>query len=152
MRKRIHQLARGGAHRSGDVALCARSARRESVGARLSPRRLASRVSRNSWHLDAEGELRRRYLASADRHRGVLAYLLGYYEIALDWFAQALEREPDAENLGNVLSTMIRLGRIDEAWELRERVEQSYPPNVVGALSVRIAQDDDLVRLRDPEA
>ncbi len=103
--------------------------------------------------LDAEGELRPRYLASADRHRGVLAYLLGYYEIALDWFAQALERDPSAENLGNVLAAMIRLGRIDEAWELKDRVADHYPPQVVRQLVERIAADEDLVRIRDePEA
>ncbi|MEO0603083.1 MAG: hypothetical protein AAF211_16710 [Myxococcota bacterium] len=103
--------------------------------------------------LDAEGDLRQRYLASADRHRGVLAYLLGYYEIALDWFAQALEREPSAENLGNVLAAMIRLGQIEEATDLRDRVATIYPDDVLDALARRIEADDDLVRLRqEPDA
>jgi len=102
--------------------------------------------------LDVEGELRVRYLASADRHRGVLAYLLGYYGIALDWFAQALAREPTAENIGNVMAAMIRLGRVDEAIELRERVARTFPSEVVQALEGRVAEDDDLVRLRELDA
>lgn len=93
--------------------------------------------------------VRKRYLASADRHRGVLAYLLGHYDIALDWFAQALQREPTAENIGNVLSAMIRLGRIEEAIDVRTRVAQTYPTAVIEALDSRIAADDDLVRLRE---
>ncbi|MEN0067486.1 MAG: hypothetical protein AAGA48_35470 [Myxococcota bacterium] len=99
--------------------------------------------------LDAEGDLRRRYLASADRHRGVLAYLLGHYETALDWFAQALQREATAENIGNVLSTMIRLGRIEEAIEVRAGVTKTFPPEVLAQLERRVAADDDLVRLRE---
>lgn len=99
--------------------------------------------------LDFAGQVRNRYLASADRHRGVLAYLLGHYGVALEWFAQALAREPDAENLGNVLAAMIRLGRIDEAIDLRERVGRTYPLEVVRALDARVAEDDDLVRLRE---
>lgn len=101
--------------------------------------------------LDAAGELRARYLASADRHRGVLAYLLGHYETALDWFAQALQREPTAENLGNVLSAMIRLGRVEEAIDLRDRVVRTFPAEACEALERRIADDDDLIRLREGE-
>lgn len=99
--------------------------------------------------LDAEAELRARYLASADRHRGVLAYLLGCYEVALEWFAQALARESSAENLGNVMAAMIRLGRIDEALELQQRVEHTFPREVVAGLRKRVEHDDDLVRLRE---
>lgn len=98
--------------------------------------------------LEEGGPHRDAYLASADRHRGVLAYLLGRYEVALDWFTRALERERTAENLGNVIATLIRLGEIDEARSLLERVCAYFPDEVRLALLARIEEDDDLTRLR----
>ena len=98
--------------------------------------------------LDLGGPSQQAYLASADRHRGVLAYLLGQYEVALDWFTRALERERTAENLGNVLSALIRLGEMSEADDLLDRVRTHFPENVRDSLEVRIQVDEDLARLR----
>lgn len=98
--------------------------------------------------LEEGGPHRDAYLASADRHRGVLAYLLGRYEVALDWFTRALERERTGENLGNVLSTLIRLGELEEARALRDRVCACFPEGVRLDLLARIEDDDDLIRLR----
>ena len=98
--------------------------------------------------LEAGGPHVEAHRASADRHRGVLAYLLGRYEVALDWFARALEREATAENLGNVMSAMIRLGELQEARALQRRVSTWFPTEVAAELQQRIAVDDDLVRLR----
>ncbi|HHO49779.1 MAG TPA: tetratricopeptide repeat protein [Deltaproteobacteria bacterium] len=98
--------------------------------------------------LDEGGPHRDAYLASADRHRGVLAYLLGRYEVALDWFTRALERERTSENLGNVLSTLIRLGELDEARTLLDQACTSAPDTVRLELLSRIEIDDDLSRLR----
>lgn len=98
--------------------------------------------------LDEGGPHRDTYLASADRHRGVLAYLLGQYGVALEWFTRALERERTAENLGNVLSTLLRLGEHDEAEALLERVRTWFPHEIRDELEQRIGTDDDLARLR----
>ncbi|MBX2803303.1 MAG: hypothetical protein KTR31_36825 [Myxococcales bacterium] len=98
--------------------------------------------------LDLGGPSKEAYLASADRHRGVLAYLLGRYEVALDWFTRALERERTAENLGNVLSALIRLGEMAEADDLLDRVRTHFPEEVRDGLEARILEDEDLARLR----
>lgn len=98
--------------------------------------------------LEQGGPRRDTYLASADRHRGVLAYLLGQYEVALDWFGRALGRERSSENLGNVLAALVRLGDIEAAAELRDGVSNHFPREVAEQLVHRIANDEDLIRLR----
>ena len=90
-------------------------------------------------------------LASADRHRGVIAFLRGHTAIALDYFARALERERTAENLGNVLCALLRLGEVDDAASLLHQIREAYPPRVVAELAARIDQDPDLALLRDQE-
>ena len=70
------------------------------------------------------------------------------YEVALEWFTRALERERTAENLGNALSAMIRLGEQAEAEALLDRVRTWFPAHVSEALERRIETDDDLARLR----
>jgi tetratricopeptide (TPR) repeat protein len=77
-------------------------------------------------------------LASVDRHRGVLAFLRGHYEVALDYFSRAIERERTAENLG----------QIDEAGELLLQIRCCYPPAIVRALNEMILSDADLALLR----
>lgn len=90
-------------------------------------------------------------LASVDRHRGVLAYLRGYYESALDHFSRALERQRSAENLQNVLCTLIRLGELDEAADLLRHVREVFPRHLVAELDRVVATDPDLALLRDDE-
>jgi tetratricopeptide (TPR) repeat protein len=87
-------------------------------------------------------------LASADRHRGVISFLKGHYELALDYFARALDRERSAENLGNVLCTLLRIGEIDEACSLLTQIRRSYPDSLVDELNAVIERDPDLALLR----
>jgi tetratricopeptide (TPR) repeat protein len=89
-----------------------------------------------------------RLLAAVDRHRGALAFLMGRYAHALDHFARALERERIADNLQNVLATLLRLGEEDDARELLGQVRQSYPAPVVAHLDRVIQEDPDLALLR----
>ena len=92
-------------------------------------------------------------LASVDRHRGVLAFLRQHYDVALDYFARAFERERSAENLTNILCTMLRLGEEAEAWDLLREVRRAFPPHLVAEIDDSIARDPDLALLRtgDPE-
>jgi Flp pilus assembly protein TadD len=89
-----------------------------------------------------------RLLAAVDRHRGALAFLMGRYSHALDHFARALERERAANNLQNVLATLLRLGEEEDARSLLGQIRQSYPAPVVELLERVIAQDPDLALLR----
>lgn len=90
------------------------------------------------------------HLASVDRHRGVLAFLSGAYEVALDHFTRALERRRTVENLGNVLAALIRLGELDEARSIATTVRHTFRDDDRRALDHRIATDPDLARLRAP--
>jgi len=87
-------------------------------------------------------------LASVDRHRGVLAYLRGHYEVALDYFARALERERSAENLTNILCTLLRLGEESEARELLDSIQSSFPALIAEQVRTAILDDPDLALLR----
>lgn len=87
-------------------------------------------------------------LASVDRHRGVLAFLRGHYDVALDYFARAFERERSAENFTNILATMLRLGEEDEARDLLRDVEQAFPPALTREIRANIDNDPDLALLR----
>lgn len=87
-------------------------------------------------------------LASVDRHRGVLAYLRGHYEPALDYFTRALERERSAENLGNILCALVRLGDLDDARELLAQVREGFAPALVSQLQHIMDIDPDLALLR----
>ncbi len=89
-----------------------------------------------------------RLLAAVDRHRGALAFLMGRYSHALDHFARALERERAANNLQNVLATLLRLGEEEDARSLLGQIRQSYPAPVVELLERVIEQDPDLALLR----
>lgn len=88
-------------------------------------------------------------LASVDRHRGVLAFLHRQFDVALDYFTRALEREHSIENLGNVLCSLLRLGEIQDAQTIVRRATQRFPTDRSHALCVRIQQDPDLAALRD---
>ncbi len=90
-------------------------------------------------------------LASVDRHRGVVAFLQGHLEIALDYFSRAFERQHNAENLGNVLCCLLALAEIDDARDLVARVRRSFPAALVADLEQRILKDPDLALLRDKE-
>ncbi len=90
-------------------------------------------------------------LASVDRHRGVIAFLRGFYEVALDHFTRALERQRTPENLGNVLATLLRLGELDEASSILAQVRRTLPAAALSDLDARIAADPDLALLRPLE-
>lgn len=87
-------------------------------------------------------------LASVDRHRGVLAYLQGHYEVALDYFTRAFERQRTAENLGNILCALVRLGDVTEAESLYLQIRQNLPGPVVRELDEMVESDPDLALLR----
>ncbi len=90
-------------------------------------------------------------LASVDRHRGVVAFLQGHFEIALDYFSRAFERQHSAENLGNVLCCLTALNELEDARDLLRRVRASFPTTLVSELDDRILRDPDLAILRDQE-
>ena len=98
--------------------------------------------------LDHEGPRRSAYLASADRHRGVIAFLMGRHDVALEWFAAALEKERSVENLGNVMAALLRVGDDEEARDLLHRIRSHFPDRVRAGIETRIATDADLRRLR----
>lgn len=87
-------------------------------------------------------------LASVDRHRGVLAYVRGQYEVSLDYLTRALERQRSVENLGNVLCALIRLGELDEADGIVAQARDNFPADFVTQLNRRIDTDPDLTQLR----
>ncbi|MFH1463403.1 MAG: hypothetical protein ABIO70_03355 [Pseudomonadota bacterium] len=90
-------------------------------------------------------------LASVERHRGVVAFLQGHHEVALDYFSRAFERQHSAENLGNVLCCLLALGEHEDAQDLIARVRRSFPTDLVQALELRVQQDPDLALLRITE-
>ncbi len=87
-------------------------------------------------------------LASVERHRGVLAFLRGHHAVALEYFTRSLERERSAENLGNVLATLLRLGDETEARDLLQQVRRGFPAGLVSELERSILRDPDLALLR----
>ena len=87
-------------------------------------------------------------LASVDRHRGALAFLNGSYDVALDYFSRAFERQRSAGNLGNVLAALLRLGDVAEARELLVGIRSGLPDRIVRALDDMIQIDPDLALLR----
>jgi len=99
--------------------------------------------------LDAGGPRLAADLASVERHRGVLAYLVGRHEIALDYFSRALERERSADNLANVLAALAALDALDSARELLASIRAAYPQTIVERLQSLIEADDDLRLLRE---
>ncbi len=99
--------------------------------------------------LEAGGARLASSLAAVERHRGVLAFLQGHSEVALDYFTRALERERSAENLANILCALLRLGDEDEARGVLDRVRAGLPPELVRDLNQHIATDPDLQLLRD---
>jgi tetratricopeptide (TPR) repeat protein len=88
-------------------------------------------------------------LASVDRHRGVLAFMQGHFEVALDYFSRALERQRSAENIGNILATLLRLADEPEARDLLRRVRSGFPKRLVDDVETLIATDPDLALLHD---
>ncbi len=101
--------------------------------------------------LELGGPLLQDNLASVDRHRGVLAFLRGHYEVALDYFARALERQRSADNLQNILCTLIRLGDEDDARDLVARIRRTLPAELVGVVEHAIQNDPDLALLREED-
>ena len=91
-------------------------------------------------------------LASVDRHRGVLGFLKGHHEVALDYFARALERQRSAENVGNVLATLCAMGELEEATALLTQVRGAFPAALVQQLNDSITRDPDLAPLRSEAA
>ena len=87
-------------------------------------------------------------LASVERHRGVLAFVQGHPDVALDYFTRALERERTSENLGNVLCALARLGELDEAGAILAQARGALSFELVRQLDERIQTDPDLAVLR----
>lgn len=87
-------------------------------------------------------------LASVERHRGVLAFVQERYEVALDYFSRAFERQRSAGNLSNVLATLLRLGDLTEARDLLTQVRGALPQPLVRDLERIIVADPDLALLR----
>lgn len=102
--------------------------------------------------LDLGGPRLQDNLASVDRHRGVLAFLRGHYEAALDHFSRAFERQRSAENVQNILCTLLRLGELDEAADLLRQIRRAFPTAMVGELDRAVATDPDLALLRSEDA
>ncbi len=98
--------------------------------------------------MDLGGPRLQANLASVDRHRGVLAFLKGHYQVALDYFSRAFERQHSAGNLSNVLATLIRLGDVAEARALTAQIRQALSPELIHDLNGIINQDPDLALLR----
>jgi tetratricopeptide (TPR) repeat protein len=101
--------------------------------------------------LTAGGPRQSDHMASVHRHRGVLAFLRGRYDVALEYFGQAFERQRTAENLTNILCTLIRLGDEHDARGLLDRVRAGMPAAMVAEIDRSIASDADLAPLRDEE-
>ena len=78
----------------------------------------------------------------------MLAFLQGHYDVALDYFSRAFERQRSAGNLSNVLATLLRLGDIAEAVDLYRQVAAGLPEPLVDQLDHIIRVDPDLARLR----
>ncbi len=87
-------------------------------------------------------------LASVERHRGVLAFKLGRYDVALDYFSRAFERQHIPGNLANVLSALLRLGDVHEARDLHNQVLSAFPDAFTKELQRMIQSDPDLALLR----
>lgn len=87
-------------------------------------------------------------LASVERHRGVIAWLQGNTDVALDYFSRAFERQRSAGNLANVLACLLRLGDEDDARDLLHQVRGAFPDALVRALDDMILRDPDLALLR----
>ena len=98
--------------------------------------------------LDLGGDGLDANLASAYRHRGVVSYLMGHYEVALESFTAALERERTAENLGNVLCALVHEDP-ESAAELLRDVRDGFPTEIRTALEERVREDGDLKALRN---
>lgn len=98
--------------------------------------------------MDAGGPHLQTHLASVDRHRGVLAFQKGRYEVALEYFSRAFERQRSAGNLANVLATLLCLGDEAEASSLLREIRGSFPAELVAGLDHFIATDPDLALLR----
>ncbi len=98
--------------------------------------------------LEAGGPRMQANLASVERHRGVIAFMKGNYDVALDYFSRAFERQRAAGNLANVLACLIRLGDEEDAQDLLEQVRGAFPDQLVNALDDMIRRDPDLALLR----
>jgi hypothetical protein len=99
--------------------------------------------------LDEGGPWQDLHLASVARHRGVVFFLLGHDAASLDWFTRALELQRSAENVGNVLAVLLRLGELDEAVDTLRRMRAVMASDQWAELAAHVRADDDLVRLRD---
>lgn len=104
--------------------------------------RLAGEQELAAWELG--GPELQANLASVDRHRGVVAFLRGHYEAALDYFARVIERVRTGDDLSNVLCVLIRLGETDDARALFGQIITSYPDHVRRDLIRRVQTDPDL--------
>lgn len=98
------------------------------------------------------GPLLDQHLASVERHRGVIAFLMGHPAVALDHFTSAFERQRTPENLGNVLASLCRTGDLDEADRVLVQARASLPVSFVKELDAIVDHDPDLAALRFQES
>lgn len=101
--------------------------------------------------LEQGGPRLQKNLASVERHRGVLAFKLGRFDVALDYFSRAFERQHIPGNLANVLCTLLRLGDVAEARDLRDQVFGAFPAPFTAELKRLIQLDPDLALLRQED-
>jgi hypothetical protein len=148
LRTRIRQLSAAG-RLDRPMALSALCVVAASPLVRDYPEALRLAGQQELAALDEGGPWLELHLASVARHRGVVFFLLGHDALALDWFARALERQRSAENVGNVLATLLRLGEAAEAADLLGRMRATLAPARWEELAAHVRADDDLVRLRD---
>jgi hypothetical protein len=119
-----------------------------AVGDLQAAAEFASLQEMAAWELG--GALLGTRMASVERHRGVISFLLGRYDIALERFVGAMERERSAENLCNVLSTLVRLGEEAEARALLADVRAAFPEEIRRGVEEGLQRDGDLHGLRTP--
>lgn len=148
VRARIHQLAAAG--RLDRVAtLSALGVLAASPLARDPAEALRLAGQQELAALDEGGPWLSVRLASVARHRGVVFFLLGHDLPALDWFERALAHHRTAENLGNVLAALLRLGERAEAEAVVDGMRAALPGPDWEAFAAHVRADDDLARLRD---
>ncbi len=147
VRRRIQQLdAAGRLSRPTKLSALGVLAASPKVRDYAEASRLAGQQELVAW--DEGGELLEDRMASVERHRGVLAFLLGRPAVALEYFGRALERQRTAENLGNVLAALLRMGEGRRALRMLDKARHQLPGEEVDALADRIERDGDLVALR----
>ena len=113
-------------------------------------REMARQIGVEEFETLSEGGPRlERRLAVVLHHRGVLAWMLGRYEVALDLESRSAEMAPSSDSLANILAILLRLGEEERARDLLERMRPGFPRPIVEQVDDLIQRDPDLALLRD---